>query len=369
MTIFDYLLHLPTDSYIMPFEMDCVIFDLQEVNSVTIYDIAQEAGVSASTVSRVLNGKKGVSADTRLKIESLLQKYNFEPNASAQGLVSQSSKLVGIIMSDIRTPHHAEGAYYIEQQLSENGYSCIIVNSGFSDQSRENGIRLLAARRPDAVVLIGSTFQNENIKRSIHKYLRNLPVIIENGFIDLPNVYSVLADEQNGIAECLRLLYRKGRKSPCYATMTDTPSNRLKTSGFEQAWLEHNHNRQRGDVPVYRFDRRQGEEEWTTCYHATRTLIQSHPEIDSIIFCTDLFANAGVRALSDLGIDISGQVAVIGVDNSIYATLCRPQLTTLDNKMPELSVACSNNLIQLLKHEKVSRRMMILSDIIERETT
>ena len=76
----------------------------------TIYDIAQEAGVSASTVSRVLNGKKGVSVGTRLRIESLLQKYDFEPNASAQGLVSQSSKLVGIIMSDIRTPHHAEGA-------------------------------------------------------------------------------------------------------------------------------------------------------------------------------------------------------------------------------------------------------------------
>ena len=79
----------------------------------TIYDIAAEAGVSASTVSRVLNNKMGVNLETRAKVERLLRKYNFEPNASAQGLVSNSSKIVGIMMSDIRTSHHAEGAYFI----------------------------------------------------------------------------------------------------------------------------------------------------------------------------------------------------------------------------------------------------------------
>lgn len=73
-------------------------------------------------------------------------------------------------------------------------------------------MRLLASRRVEAIVLIGSTFQTPSVEKNIRKYLKNLPIIIENGFIDLPNVYSVLADEQNGIAECLRLLYKKGRR-------------------------------------------------------------------------------------------------------------------------------------------------------------
>ena len=81
----------------------------------TIYDIAQEAGVSASTVSRVLNKKKGVNSETRLRIEQLLEKYNFEPNASAQGLVCQSSKIIGIMMSDIRTSHHVNRTSKIGQ--------------------------------------------------------------------------------------------------------------------------------------------------------------------------------------------------------------------------------------------------------------
>ena len=103
----------------------------------TIYDIASEAGVSASTVSRVINNKKGVNLETSDRVERLLKKYHFEPNASAQGLVSHSSKIIGIMMSDIRTSHHAEGAYFIEQQLQKSGYACIIINSGFSEESRK----------------------------------------------------------------------------------------------------------------------------------------------------------------------------------------------------------------------------------------
>lgn len=333
----------------------------------TIYDIAQEAGVSASTVSRVLNKKKGVNQETRQKIEKLLKKYNFEPNASAQGLVSQSSKLIGIMMSDIRTQHHAEGAYFIEQQLQKHGYSCIIVNSGFSEESRENGMRLLASRRVEAIVLIGSTFQTPSVEQNIRKYLKNLPIIIENGCIDLPNVFSVLSDEQNGIAECLRLLYRKGRQRPCYVNMDNTPSNALKIQGFRTAWLERNPGG--GEPPILQLERKAEADEWYTCYHATQQLIREQPELDCLIFATDLLANAGVQALVDSGIRVPEQMAVIGVDNSIYAKMSRPRLTSLDNKMQELSITCSNMLVRILNNEKVANKLMILSDIVERETT
>ena len=334
----------------------------------TIYDIASEAGVSASTVSRVLNNKKGVNQATRLKVERLLKKYNFEPNASAQGLVSQSSKIIGIMMSDIRTSHHAEGAYFIEQQLQKNGYSCIIVNSGFSEESRENGFRLLASRRVEAAVLIGSTFQTESVVKNIRKYLKNLPVIIENGALDLPNAYSVLADEQNGIAECLRLLYRKGRSRPCYINMNDTPSNHLKIQGFVSAWRERNLNANL-EPPVLHLTRKETEDEWAACYRAVKELIRRHPEIDSMIFSTDLLANAGTSALMDSGVSVPDQVAVIGVDNSIYARLSYPRLTVLDNKMQELSITCSSILVRILNNEAVAHKIMILSEIVEREST
>lgn len=333
----------------------------------TIYDIAQEIGVSASTVSRVLNKKKGVSKQNREKIETLLQKYHFEPNASAQGLVSQSSRLIGILMSDIRTQHHSESAYYLEHQLQKHGYSCIIVNTGFSEKAREDGIRLLASRRVEAVVMIGSTFQTDHTKRCIRKYLKNMPIVLENGFLDLPNVYGVITDEQTGIADCLRLLYQRGRKNPFYVNMNDTPSNRLKVAGFLSVWTEQNPDLD--TAPVLNIDRDPQADDWDTCYHSTQQLIREHPEIDSLIYATDLLANAGERALLDAGIRIPEQVAVIGVDNSLYTKLSYPRLTTLDNKMPELSMMCASVLVHLLSSDPVANKTMLLTEIIEGETT
>ena len=332
----------------------------------TIYDIAKIAGVSGSTVSRVLNGKPGVNSETRQKILKLLEQYNFEPNASAQGLVSQSSKIIGIMMSDIRTVHHSESAYYVEQALQKEGYACLIVNCGFTDQSREECLRVLASRRAEAVVLIGSTFQSDNTKQAIQKYLKNLPVILENGIIDLPNVYSVVADEEHGVAESLQFLFQKGRKQPCYFNINKTPSNLLKIKGFTHAWKEHLPNR---EPFIINMEHCPDEDEWQTSYRATKLLFTEHPEIDSIIYSTDMLANAGVRALQDLGIKVPDQVAVIGIDNSIYATLCSPQLTVLNNKMPELSMMCAQLLLQILDRKSITKRIMIPSEIIEREST
>lgn len=313
-----------------------------------------------------MNNKPGVNNETRQKILKLLNQYHFEPNASAQGLVSQSSKIIGIMMSDIRTIHHSESAYYVEQALQKAGYSCLIVNCGFTEESQEKGLRILASRRAEAVLLIGSNFQSENTKQAILRYLKNRPVIIENGIIDLPNVYSVVADEEHGVAECLQLLFRKGKKHPCYVNINMTPSNILKMQGYCHAWREHIQDR---EPFILNIPRQEGRDEWELCYEATGELLLNNPETDAIIFSTDLLANAGMRALQKMGIQIPEQVSVIGIDNSIYSQLCDPPMTVLNNKMPELSITCSNLLLQILDGQNVSKRLMVLSEIIERSTT
>ncbi len=330
----------------------------------TIYDIAQEAGVSASTVSRVINKKKGVNKQNRILVEALLKKYNFEPNASARGLVQQSTKIIGILMSDIRTSHHAEGAYFMEQELKKYGYNCIIINSGFSDSAREESIRTLFSRRVEAIVLVGSTFQSENTKRAIQEYLNGLPVIIENGYINLPNVYGVLADEQNGISDCVRLLHTKGKRHPVFINRGDTPSNNLKILGFQNALKELSVCE---NPPVLWLDIEK--EEWQSSYDATQKLLKDFPDMDSIIYATDFLAHAGIQALKDAGVCVPDQVAVIGVDNSTYARISSPRLTSLDNKLEQLSITCADILVKVLQGEKVANKMMLFSDIVEREST
>ena len=80
----------------------------------TIYDIAKEAGCSASTVSRVINNKPGIRRETRERVRELLEKYNYTPDIAARGLVKQSSGLIGILIEDLRVLHHLESAFIIE---------------------------------------------------------------------------------------------------------------------------------------------------------------------------------------------------------------------------------------------------------------
>ncbi|HOA34769.1 MAG TPA: LacI family DNA-binding transcriptional regulator [Bacillota bacterium] len=327
----------------------------------TIYDIAKEAGVSASTVSRVINNKPGVRKETKKKIQQLLAKYNYSPNEAARGLVTQASKIIGILVDDIRTIHHTDGAYIIERELVKLGYCCIIFNTGTDEASKANYINILKRRRVEGAVLIGSSFQVKAVEQAIKKYLSDTPIVMANGYLDLPNVYGILADEQNGVANCVKLLFDKGYRRPAFVIDLHTPSNLAKKAGFEQAVQSLAPGE---EILVYETERTlQGG------YKVTQKIVRERPDVDGIIYAVDLLAAAGTRALIDMAISIPEQVAVIGIDNSIYAEICNPKLTSLDNKLLNLSMTAAHNLISALNGKQPNKKILIFSSIEERETT
>lgn len=330
----------------------------------TIYDIAKEVGVSASTVSRVINERPGIKPETRQRVMEALEKHNYYPDKAAQALSNQASQLIGILVSDIRISHHAEGAYYIQRRLSELGYSSIIFNTGTAEESMAECIRQLASHHVEAITMIGSVFETDTIQRLITKYLPEMPVVISNGYLELPNVYGVLSDEQGGVESCVRLLHGKGRRCLAFINDTDTISNRRKQYGFE-AGVRALYPEQEPTV----LSTVAGTESLRNGYQAVKELMKTRPETDGIIFATDLCAAGGLQALLDLGITVPEQVALVGVDNSTYAMLCRPQLTSLNNQIDELSKTCADMLAELVcKHEPM-KKCLIHSEIVERSTT
>ena len=157
----------------------------------TIYDIAKEAGVSASTVSRVINGKQGISEKTRKKVQALLKKYNYIPNEAARSLSTSETRMIGILLEDIRNVHHALIAHTLEKALTLHGYAAIIINTGMEESSKADYLHLLSARNVDGVILVGSPYQNSFMEEAIRSEIPEVPVVIANGWINLPNVYGV----------------------------------------------------------------------------------------------------------------------------------------------------------------------------------
>ena len=118
-----------------------------------IYDIAREAGVSIATVSRVLNHKDTVRADTRAKVEKVLKRCSYAPSAIAQGMVSKSLHTVAVLTVDIRDSHYARTAYTIEREFGRRGYEVILCNTGGDRAETLRTLQAVAQKQVDGLIL------------------------------------------------------------------------------------------------------------------------------------------------------------------------------------------------------------------------
>ena len=123
--------------------------------SITIYDIAEEAGVSASTVSRVLNGSASVRKEKKDRIQSIIDKYNFKPNALAKGLSDTATKTIGIIAADVRNPYYSALFVACEIAAEKAGYSVGLANSLGVKEREQSQLDLLLQQKVDAIIQMG----------------------------------------------------------------------------------------------------------------------------------------------------------------------------------------------------------------------
>lgn len=328
----------------------------------TIYDIAKIAGVSASTVSRVANNKPGIKEETRQQIQALLDQYDYRPNETARGLVNQSSRMIGILITDIRYEHHVDIAYHIEKEMERHGYCSLILNTGLSDEKKAQAITVLSQRRVDGAILVGSTFQCDAVKQALASRMEGKPVVITNGYLDLPNVKGVLVNEKEGIEDCVYLMAKKGHKKLAFVLPNRTPSNLSKEKGFVSGMEALGFSRDKlwiYSAPTTLEDGRR----------ITEQILLEHPDVEGIIYGEDLSAVSGIRTLLDKNIPVPEQVAVIGVDNSRYCDICYPRLTSLNNKMVEMSFEAARILLDDLEGRKNPEKIMLFSGIVEREST
>lgn len=331
------------------------------MQEITIYDIAKMADVSASTVSRVINNNPNVAKKTRTKILKLLETYNYVPNEAARGLVKQSSHMVGILITDIRTTQHTNGIYYLQRELADEDYTCLIYNTGRNEEEWKKYVQALSQRKVDAAVLMGSIYQTETMRALIETYLPTTPVVLCNGFLEGPNIYGILADEFKGVSDCVHLLSEKKRRHTAFISNQLTPSNTEKLNGYKDGIRRY----YPGESPVVYVTGNESVE----IYHETRKLMQEHPETDSIIYADDTLALAGLRSLADMGKSVPGDIAVIGINNSQFAELSIPTLTSLDNLLYDISSNAARNILAILSGRKASKKMVICAEIVERQST
>ncbi|MBE7721448.1 LacI family DNA-binding transcriptional regulator [Lacrimispora indolis] len=326
-----------------------------------IYDIAAEAKTSISTVSRVLNNKGNVNPEIKKRVEEVLKKYDYKPSAIARGLVSKTMKSIAILTVDVRVTHYARMIYVIEQEFSDRGYNVTVCNTGGSIEECEKYMEILSEKQIDGIVLIGSVFNELIHYPDITSKIKDIPVVVANGKVNLPNFYSVLVDDTKGIRTAVDYLFKKGHNELVYVYDMETDSGWAKRQGFLEAMKLH-------DIPEAEKRVIPGKFGLEGGLKAAETLCASGIGFTGVICGEDITAIGMMKGLKKRGYLIPDQVVITGYNNSPDSLICEPELTTIDNKPELLGGLCSQLLQEVLEGKTSASSLAIQPELIVRGT-
>ncbi len=322
-------------------------------------DIAELAGVSIATVSRVLNEPEKVKPDTREKVQKILVENNFIANAVARGLAINSMKTIGVLTVDIRDSYFAQVTYTIERKFTELGYNVLLSNTGGELGEKERYLRVMLENQVDGLVLVGSVFKERSGNKHILAASNKVPVVMVNSFLAGENVYSVLCDDVHGVREGVRHLVAKGKRALWYLIDVKSFSGLAKLQGFKDETVSQGVSGKFIEISRSLEGGRSG-------IHQIK--VAGHP-FDAVITGEDVTAVGAIQALNELGLKAPEDVAVIGYNNSLLAEAAAPSLTSVDSMAEAMASRAVQVLFEVLQGKQVLQKVVLTPTLILREST
>lgn len=328
-----------------------------------IYDISKQSGVSIATVSRVINNSGYVAEKTRKKVMDVIEANSYMPNVFAKGMSSSSMKTIGILTTNIRDLYQAQCVYYLEQELKKYGYTAMLCCTGDELAAKKEHVELLASRKVDALIFIGSHFVEKNAKDNAYLYgaSNNVPVFLLNGLLRHDNIYSILCDDETGAYELTRICLEKGAKDPVFIASRDTFSMRRKFQGFLKACRQYGIEKDDSAFRVFSED--------PESLDASCTLLFDESAYDALICADDEIAAVAQRAARNHGIRVPEDLMVTGYNDSVIATIASPAITSLDNRAQYMCTQAVYGLTQVLDGKEFPEETMYSGKVVEREST
>lgn len=312
---------------------------------VKIDDVAKEAGVSKTTVSRVLNQRGYLSEKTVAKVQAAMEKLNYRPNVIARQLFKQETKLVGLIFPTIDDPFFGQLEAVLENQLYQLGYKVLMGNSQNNPDKERNFLRQLLNRQVDGLI-VGA--HNEEIM----EYQRTTLPIVSIEQIVSKNVPVVSSDNYKGGLLATQRLLDDGCQHIIHTNYPEnipTPNHERRLA-YEQLLKEH------GRTPItyhIRFD-----DPVETKRAVIRQLFEEHPEVDGIFADNDTNAGLIMNIAREYKRQIPEDFKIVGYDGANATRILLPQLTTIQQPINEMAVTAVKLLQARINGETVSSKML-----------
>ena len=325
----------------------------------TIKEIAELAGVSTATVSKILNGKdKDISEATRKNVLDIVEREGYIPNGIAKSLRIKNTKTIGIIMPDVMNLFFSELARGVEDAAEKKGYSVILCNSDNKESKEEKYIQILQEKMVDGIILTAS---ENSVKRSLRR--RKIPMVLLDRDISTDEkVGRITVDNEEGTYNATKLLIEKGCKNIGFISSNKTTkSSGQRLRGYENAILESKINLDKDKIFLQNYTIETG-------YKGTVSLLEK-TNIDGICCGNDLIAIGAIKALKERGIKVPQDVKVIGFDDISISKYMDPPLTTIRQPIYEMGEEAVGMLIDVINNKEMEMSKVLKTELIVRETT
>lgn len=327
------------------------------MNNVTIYDVAREANVSMATVSRVVNGNPNVKPSTRKKVQEVIERLGYRPNAVARGLASKKTTTVGVIIPDISNTYFAELARGIEDIATMYKYNILLSNS---DQIKEKEFHLLntmLAKQVDGIVFMGGNITEEHVKEFEKS---QVPIVLAGSIDKTGKIPSVNIDYEQASYEATKFFIDNGHKRIAFVTgPLQEPINSLKKlAGYKKALEE-------AGIPYDENYVVEGDYTYESGLECVEKLLELAEKPTAIAVGTDEMAIGVVHGLQDNGFRIPEDVEIISTDNTRLSLMVRPQLTSIVQPLYDIGAVAMRLLTKYMNKEEVTDHVVILPHRME----
>ena len=329
-----------------------------------IYDIAELAGVSIATVSRVVNDSPMVSEKTKQRVRKVMEENNYTPNVFARGVGLDSMKTVGLMCPNVADAYMARAVAYLEQNLKEYGYDCILYCSGYDDEERRVAVNSILQKRIDALVLIGSSYAEDDEDSEKVEYIREaakqVPVFMMNGCIRGENIYCALCNDFQAAHMAVTELIQTGKEDILFLSDSHSYSANQKLKGYQQALRD-------AGMPVNE----------KLCVYAenridrVRDLLLSRNDLmfDAVFATEDGLAIGALKYAKKRNLSVPRDISIIGYNNSELSVCCDPELSTVDSRGERLCKIIIESMMLRLKNREIRSKVYANGVLVRRETT
>jgi DNA-binding LacI/PurR family transcriptional regulator len=288
--------------------------------ALTIRDVARAAGVSPTTVSHALSGKRTVSATTRARIERVIEELGYRPNQVAASMTTGRTLTLGMLVPDIANPYFGQLVANVERTAGASGYTVVVGSSELDAELEARHVRRLVDRQVDALVYLGGTATpNQEL---IDAALGRPIVAVDEAFSWLPDGAAVITvDNRVGGMLAAQHLVGLGHERVAIVAGPDAlPTARDRTAGFVDA------TRRAAREPVVR-----AADAYTVeaGRRAGAALLATAADITGVFCANDLLALGVMQVAAELGRRVPDDLSIVGFDDMFVSPLVTPALTTV----------------------------------------